>query len=126
MAEIHALPVTHRHKVRSSSVNYCNAGFTSLKSTTIEVADRKVHYVFTPARSLALAAILAGSALLLRAEELPAETIYERSLPSVLTLRVENKAGDRYVGTAFLAVKEGIALLNAIQDVYLAKEITVA
>src|ERR1051326_665088 len=108
MAGIQALPVNHRHNTRSSSVNYCNERFPSLKSAAIEVADRKVHYVFTPARSLALAAILAGSAFFLRAQDLPAETIYQKSLPSVLTLRVENKAGDRYVGTAFLAVKEGV------------------
>jgi serine protease Do len=82
-----------------------------------------VHHVFAPARSLALAAILAGSALLLRAEALPAETIYQQSLPSVLTLRVENKAGDRYVGTAFLAVKEGIAI-TAWHVIYDAVKVT--
>jgi S1-C subfamily serine protease len=65
--------------------------------------------MFAPARWPAIV-ILAGSVLLLRAQELPAEQIYERSLPSVLTLRVENKAGDRYVGTAFLALKQGIAV----------------
>jgi len=69
-----------------------------------------MRHVLTPARSLAIAAIVAGSALILRAEELPAEKIYAQTLPSVLTLRVESKSGERYVGAAFLAVKEGVAV----------------
>src|SRR5215218_7239200 len=69
-----------------------------------------MRYVFTPARSLAIGLIIAGSTILLRCQELTAEKIYENSLPSVLTLRVENKAGEKYVGSAFLAVKEGIAV----------------
>jgi S1-C subfamily serine protease len=69
-----------------------------------------MRHVFAPARSLALAIVLASSPWRSTAEELPAEKIYERSLPSVLTLRVENKAGDRYVGSAFLAIKEGVAV----------------
>jgi S1-C subfamily serine protease len=69
-----------------------------------------MRHVFAPARSLAFAVIFAGSALLSPAEELPAEKIYAQSLPSVLTLRVENKVGDRYVGTAFLALQKGIAV----------------
>jgi len=76
-----------------------------------------------PARSLALAAIISGSSLLNRAEELPAERIYEKSLPSALTLRVENKAGDRYVGTAFLAIKEGVAI-TAWHVIYDAVKVT--
>ena len=69
-----------------------------------------MRHVFAPARLLAFALALASSLWRSAAEEFPAETIYERSLPSVLTLRVENKAGDRYVGTAFLAIEEGIAV----------------
>ena len=69
-----------------------------------------MRHVFTPARSLAFAMFFASSVFLGQAEELPAEKIYEQSLPSVLTLRVENKAGDRYVGTAFLALQKGIAV----------------
>ncbi len=69
-----------------------------------------MRHVLAPARSFALLVILAGSVFLSQAQELPAEKIYERSLPSVLTLRVENKAGDRYVGTAFLALQKGIAV----------------
>jgi S1-C subfamily serine protease len=69
-----------------------------------------MRHVFAPARSLALTVILAGSVLVNQAQELPAEKIYARSLPSVLTLRVENKAGDRFVGTAFLAVQKGVAV----------------
>ena len=64
----------------------------------------------TPAQSLAVAVILLGAAVLLPAEELSAERIYTQTLPSVLTLRVENKAGDRYVGAAFLAVTQGVAV----------------
>lgn len=69
-----------------------------------------MRHVFAPARSLAFAMILAGSAVLSPAADIPAEKIYAQSLPSVLTLRVENKAGDRYVGTAFLALQKGIAV----------------
>jgi serine protease Do len=69
-----------------------------------------MRHVFAPARSLAIAAIFAGLSLFLRAEELAAERIYEQTLPAVLTLKVESKSGERYVGAAFLAVKEGIAV----------------
>lgn len=67
-------------------------------------------HLLIPARSLATAAFIAGWSLLSPAEELPAEKIYAQTLPSVLTLRVESKSGDRYVGSAFLALKEGIAV----------------
>jgi serine protease Do len=79
--------------------------------------------LLTPAHSLAVAAILAGTVLLLPAEELSAEKIYARVLPSVLTLRVENKAGDRYVGSAFLTLKEGIAV-TAWHVIYDAVKVT--
>src|SRR5690242_13982731 len=82
-----------------------------------------MRHVLTPARSLAIAAMLAGSALILRAEELPAEKIYAQTLPSVLTLRVESKSGERFVGAAFLAVKEGVAV-TAWHVVYDAMKVT--
>ena len=82
-----------------------------------------MRYVFTPARSLAIAVAIAGFVFLLKAQELPAERIYEKCLPSVLTLRVENKAGDRYVGSAFLAIKEGIAV-TAWHVIYDAVKVT--
>ncbi len=63
-----------------------------------------------PARTLATAAFITGWSLLSPAQELPPEEIYAQTLPSVLTLRVESKSGDRYVGSAFLALKEGIAV----------------
>jgi S1-C subfamily serine protease len=66
--------------------------------------------VVAPARSLALVLVLAGFPWLAKAQELSPEQIYEKSLPSVLTLRVENKSGEHYVGTAFLAMKDGIAV----------------
>ena len=79
--------------------------------------------VLTPARSLAFAVILAGSMLLSRGQDFPPEQIYEKSLASVLTLRVENRAGDRYVGTAFLAVTQGIAV-TAWHVIYDAVKVT--
>lgn len=82
-----------------------------------------MRHVFAPARLLALAIVLASSPWRSTAEELSAERIYERSLPSVLTLRVENKAGDRYVGTAFLAIKDGVAV-TAWHVIYDAVKVT--
>jgi len=79
--------------------------------------------VCAPVPSLAFAAMLAGSIFLSRAAELPPEQIYEKVLPSVLTLRVENRAGDRYVGTAFLALKPGIAV-TAWHVIYDAVKVT--
>lgn len=81
-----------------------------------------MHHVFTPARTLAFAVMMAGLSLI-RAQGLPPEEIYEKSLPSVLTLRVENRAGDRYVGTAFLAVKPGVAV-TAWHVIYDAVKVT--
>jgi S1-C subfamily serine protease len=78
--------------------------------------------LFVPAQSLALAALLAGP-FVLRAEELSAETLYSHSVPSVLTLRVENKSGERYVGTAFLSVRKDIAV-TAWHVIYDAVKVT--
>jgi len=82
-----------------------------------------MRHVLAPARLLALALVLASSPWRSTAEELPAEKIYEQALPSVLTLRVENKAGDRYVGTAFLAIKDGVAV-TAWHVIYDAVKVT--
>jgi S1-C subfamily serine protease len=82
-----------------------------------------MRYVFTPARSLAISAFIASTALFISAQELLPEQIYQKSLPSILTLRVENKAGDRYVGSAFLAVKEGVAV-TAWHVIYDAVKVT--
>lgn len=38
------------------------------------------------------------------------EELYEAALPSIVTLEVENAAGQRFVGSAFLAVGEGLAV----------------
>jgi len=43
-------------------------------------------------------------------QELAPEELYERVLPSVMTLKVETKDGESFVGTAFLALDEGIAV----------------
>jgi serine protease Do len=82
-----------------------------------------MRHVFAPARLLAFVFVLASTSWRGAAEEFTAETIYERSLPSVLTLRIENKAGDRYVGTAFLAIKEGVAV-TAWHVIYDAVKVT--
>ncbi len=46
------------------------------------------------------------------------EEIYEAALPSTLTLEVENGAGQHFVGSAFLAVGEGLAVTawHVVQD----------
>ena len=82
-----------------------------------------MRHVLTPARSLAFAVLLAGSMLLSRAQTFPPEQIYENSLPSILTLRVENRAGERYVGSAFLAVTQGVAV-TAWHVIYDAVKVT--
>ena len=38
------------------------------------------------------------------------EEIYESVLPSTLTLEIQNAAGQRFIGTAFLALGEGLAV----------------
>jgi S1-C subfamily serine protease len=81
-----------------------------------------MRYVLNPARSLAIAIMIAASACLY-GQEVPAERVYEKALPSVLTLRVENKAGDRYVGSAFLALQDGIAV-TAWHVIYDAVKVT--
>jgi S1-C subfamily serine protease len=45
-----------------------------------------------------------------RAQELSPETIYQRVLPSIITLRVESKSGEKFVGAAFCAFREGVAV----------------
>lgn len=50
------------------------------------------------------------SAVQVAAEDLKPEIIYQRILPSVMTLRVENAAGEEFIGSAFLALEEGVAL----------------
>jgi S1-C subfamily serine protease len=44
------------------------------------------------------------------AQELRPEEIYQQLLPSVVTLQVEDQAGERYVGTGFLALTNTIAV----------------
>ncbi len=82
-----------------------------------------MRHVFTPARSLAMIAILALLATFSQADELSPEKIYAQTLPSVLTLRVESRGGDRYVGSAFLAGKDGFAV-TAWHVVYDAVKVT--
>jgi S1-C subfamily serine protease len=42
--------------------------------------------------------------------QLKPESIYQRALPSVMTLEVENEAGERFVGSGFLALGDDIAV----------------
>jgi S1-C subfamily serine protease len=42
--------------------------------------------------------------------ELKPEQLYRKTLPSVMTLEVQNLAGERYVGTAVLALADDIAI----------------
>jgi len=44
------------------------------------------------------------------AQSLRPEDIYQKVLPSVMTLRVENARGETYVGTAFLALDKNVAV----------------
>jgi S1-C subfamily serine protease len=44
------------------------------------------------------------------AQEMKPEEIYQQLLPSVVTLQVENQAGERYVGTGFLALSNTVAV----------------
>ena len=58
-----------------------------------------------------LAALLVF-ARLASAQVLPPEEIYHRLVPSVLTLQVVNSQGERFVGSAFLALTNGIAVTS--------------
>src|SRR5262245_42866201 len=42
--------------------------------------------------------------------KLKPETIYRRLSPSVMTLTIENKAGERFVGSAFVALADDLAI----------------
>ena len=54
---------------------------------------------------LSLAALLPAAA-----QEIKPQEIYQRLLPSIMTLHVENRQGEHFVGTAFLALNEGLAV----------------
>ena len=53
-----------------------------------------------------------------RAESLSPEEIYQTVLPGVMTLEVETRGGDKTIGTAFLAVRDGVAVTawHLVQD----------
>lgn len=42
-------------------------------------------------------------------DELSSEAVYQKALPSVMTLQVEGKSGDKRLGTAVLVLKDGLA-----------------
>src|ERR1700733_2105845 len=46
------------------------------------------------------------------ADVLKPEDLYQKLLPSVMTLQVENARGEKFVGTAFLAMQEGVAVTS--------------
>lgn len=49
---------------------------------------------------------------LARAQALKPEDIYQKLLPSVMTLEVENSRGEKFVGTAFFAISENVAVTS--------------
>ena len=57
-------------------------------------------------------AVLLVFARLASAQVLPPEEIYHRLVPSVLTLQVANSQGEHFVGSAFLALDNGIAVTS--------------
>ena len=57
------------------------------------------------------------------AEDLRPEQIYQSLLPSVLTLEVVNTENERFVGTGFLALKQGV-VVTAWHVVHDAKKVT--
>lgn len=65
----------------------------------------KLHRIFWLGLWLAFAATPAG----LRAALTP-EKLYQKVLPSVMTLEVENQSGERFVGSAVLAMADDVAL----------------
>src|SRR5438874_9094928 len=48
----------------------------------------------------------------LAAQDIKPEGIYQRLLPSIVTLHVETRAGEEYVGTAFLGLADGVAITS--------------
>jgi hypothetical protein len=48
----------------------------------------------------------------LAAQEIKPEEIYQRLLPSIVTLHVETRAGEHYVGTAFLGLADDVAVTS--------------
>jgi len=48
----------------------------------------------------------------LAAQEIKPEEIYQRLLPSIVTLHVETRTGEQYVGTAFLGLAEDVAVTS--------------
>jgi len=63
--------------------------------------------------SVNLKSVLAAVLLLSRAalaESLKPEEIYQKLLPSVVTVQVENAEGEKFVGSGFLALGDGVAV----------------
>lgn len=69
-----------------------------------------MHCLLPSIRRIVLSVVLTGFVGWNQAVELSAEKIYEQTLPSVLTLQIENRVGERYVGSAFLALQSGVAV----------------
>ncbi len=65
--------------------------------------------VYTPAWLLLTVALLATRQMA-GAGDLAPELLYQNTLPSVMTLRVESKSGEKYVGAAFFALQENVAV----------------
>jgi S1-C subfamily serine protease len=61
-----------------------------------------------PIRLTVILALVAGASFL--HAELKPERIYQRVLPSIMTLEVETEAGERFIGTGFLALADDVAV----------------
>jgi S1-C subfamily serine protease len=55
-------------------------------------------------------ALLLASISIAQAQDLKPEELYKKTLPSVMTLFVEQKDGSKWQGTGFLALKDGLAV----------------
>ena len=58
----------------------------------------------------AVAAMLVAAGIATLQAETKPEKIYRKVLPSVMTLEVENNQGERFVGSAVLALGDDVAL----------------
>jgi len=60
--------------------------------------------------SVFLTVLLLTASTSTRCQELKSEDIYKQSINSIVTLKVEKKGGSKVQGTAFFAIKDGMAV----------------
>src|SRR5438094_4182513 len=61
-------------------------------------------------KTLSLVMLLVSLVGAAAAQEIKSEDLYKRVLPSVMTLTVENSDGEKRLGTAFIGIKDGLAV----------------